>query len=356
MSAFHGDLGSLAFASDAKTFSVCAENPEGRTGAGGMAESGTGASCARELGRGWKVNPYYIIEPGEVKILADVEGPGMINHIWLTEGAQVNRGFVIRMYWDGSESPSVECPLGDFFAHAFETKHAQINSLAVCCNPMKGFNCYWQMPFAKRALITIENLTPQAQPVFFQIDGVKCALPDGALYFHAQFRRSNVLKYMDVHTLLDGVEGKGQYVGTYMFWGVHNNGWWGEGEIKFYLDGDEWPTVCGTGTEDYFCGSYNFDVGGQYREFSSPYSGMPMVIRPDGAYSSQQRFSLYRWHICDPIYFERDLKVTIQALGWRSEGRYLPLQDDISSVAYWYQTLPCTKFPPLPDKNALEII
>jgi hypothetical protein len=141
-----------------------------------------------------------------------------------------------------------------------------------------------------------------------------------------------------------------------MCWGVNNDGWWGEGEIKFFMDGDtEFPTICGTGTEDYFCGSYCFMVNGQYREFTTPYSGMPQVIKPDGVYQANTRFGLYRWHILDPIRFEKDLKVTIQALGWRSGGRYLPLQDDISSVAYWYQTEPHAAFPKLPDKDYLEI-
>jgi hypothetical protein len=164
---------------------------------------------------------------------------------------------------------------------------------------------------------------------------------------------------------VDGIKGKGQYVGTYMCWGVHNNGWWGEGEIKFYMDGDKnFPTINGTGTEDYFCGSYNFharksntnhhDYDG-YESFTTPYSGLAQVIRPDGLYASQMRFGLYRWHIKDPVRFEKDLRVTIQALGWRDGGRYLPLQDDISSVAYWYQTEPHNPFPKLPSKDELEI-
>ena len=156
---------------------------------------------------------------------------------------------------------------------------------------------------------------------------------------------------------MDGIEGKGQYVGTYLFWGVNNDGWWGEGEIKFYLDGDtDFPTICGTGTEDYFCGSWNFDVNGHYTEFCTPYVGMHKVLRPDGLYRANQRFSMYRWHIPDPIYFEKNLRVTIQALGWRSGGRYLPLQDDISSVAFWYQDKPAAHFPPFPSADELEII
>ena len=146
-------------------------------------------------------------------------------------------------------------------------------------------------------------------------------------------------------------------MGTYLYWGVNNNGWWGEGEIKFYLDGDtDYPTICGTGTEDYFCGAFNFDIGGQYTVFTTPYSGLHKIQQPDGVYQSQQRFSLYRWHICDPVYFDEDIRVTIQALGWRSGGRFLPLQDDISSVAFWYQDRVNETFPPLPDRDHLEII
>ena len=156
------------------------------------------------------------------------------------------------------------------------------------------------------------------------------------------------------------MQGKGHYVGTYMAWGVNNNGWWGEGEIKFYMDGDkQFPTICGTGTEDYFCGSYDFEdpvTHDRYVEFTTPYAGLPQVITPDRLYSSQFRFGLYRWHVTDPIRFESDLKVTIQALGWREGGRYLPMQDDISSVAFWYQTIPHAPFPALPDKDYLEVI
>ncbi len=141
-----------------------------------------------------------------------------------------------------------------------------------------------------------------------------------------------------------------------MGWGINNSGWWGEGEIKFYIDGDtEFPTICGTGTEDYFGGAWNWDVEGEYVEYSTPFLGMYQVTKPDGLYNSQHRHAMYRWHVMDPIRFRHDLRVTIQALGWRSEGRYLPGQHDISSVAYWYQALPAAPFPGLPDRNGLEI-
>ena len=129
--------------------------------------------------------------------------------------------------------------------------------------------------------------------------------------------------------------------------------------MKFYHDGDtDYQTICTTGTEDYFCGSYNFEnqKTHQHQEYTTPYAGLAQVLRPDGEYRSQQRFGMYRFHITDPVRFESDLRVTIQALGWRSGGRYLPLQDDIASVAFWYQTLPAAPFAPLPDRDGLEII
>ncbi len=237
----------------------------------------------------------------------------------------------------------------------------------MCVNPGSGFNSYWPMPFRRSCKITITNLADVDAYLYYQITYTLTDLDEDTGYFHAQFRRSNPLPYQQVHTLVDGIQGQGHYVGTYMAWGTNNSGWWGEGEIKFYMDGDDpYPTICGTGTEDYFGGSYNFDpstpgVGMKeesrgYVEFTTPYSGLPQVIRPDGSYRSQMRFGMYRWHILDPIRFQRDLKVTIQALGWRAGKRYLPLQDDIASVAYWYQSLPFQPFPSLPDRDMLEII
>jgi hypothetical protein len=264
---------------------------------------------------------------------------------------------ILRIYWDGEVEPSIEVPVGDFFACGWG-QYAQVSSLPICVNPGSGLNCYWEMPFRKSCKITIENLDGNQITLYYQIDYTLTDVGKDLAYFHSQFRRSNPLPYKTVHTLLDGIKGWGQYVGTYMAWGVNNNGWWGEGEIKFYIDGDsDFPTICGTGTEDYFCGSYNFEnrETRQYQEFTTPYSGLSQVIRPDGLYKSQQRFGLYRWHIMDPIRFEKDLKVTIQALGWRNDRRYLPLQDDISSVSFWYQTEPHSPFPKLPEKDFLEI-
>jgi hypothetical protein len=361
MTPFNGvgmHLGNLARLSRARTRSISPENFTGEKGKGGMATDGTGAACARDLGVGWKISPSIRIAPGETRTLADVRGSGAIQHIWMTLTGHW-RHSILRIYWDNQETPSVECPAGDFFACGWG-QYAQISSLAVCVNPGSAFNCYWEMPYRSGFRMTMTNIAAQEMTLYYQITFTETDVPDDLAYFHAQFRRVNPLPYKQVYTILDGVRSQGQYVGAYMAWGVNNNGWWGEGEIKFYIDGDdEYPTICGTGTEDYFCGSYNFDVGkdqGGYREFTTPYSGLAQVIRPDGLYRSQMRFGMYRWHITDPIRFERDLRVTIQALGWRSGGRYLPLQDDIASVAYWYQTLPTAPFPPLPDADYLEVI
>jgi hypothetical protein len=341
--------------SDARTYSISPENPTGEKGKGGAATEGTGANASRELGQGWKVSPSIDVKAGQTITLADIDGSGLIEHMWMTPTGNW-RLSILRMYWDGETDPSVEVPVGDFFAMGWG-KYAPISSLAICVNPGSAFNSYWPMPFRKKARITLENLDDKPMVVYYQIDYSKAPVPPDAAYFHAQFRRVNPIPYKQVYTILDGVAGKGQYVGTYLAWGVHNNGWWGEGEIKFFMDGDtQFPTINSTGTEDYFNGSYDFEnqVSHQYEPFTSPYSGLAQAIKPDGLYQSQQRFGLYRWHIPDPIRFDHDLRVTIQDLGWQSGGRYLPLMDDISSVAYWYQTEPHKRFPALPDKDHLQ--
>jgi len=350
------DMSSLYRLSKAKTRSISPENFTGEKGKGGMAAEGTGKESARDLGQKWKVSPSVKIDAGQTFTLAEIAGPGAIQQIWMTPTGNW-RFSILRFYWDGEKSPSVEVPVGDFFASGLGT-YGQISSLAVAVNPGSAFNSYWVMPFRKSARITLENLDEKEMVLYYQVTYALADLPADAGYFHAQFRRANPHAYKQDYTILEGVRGQGHYVGTHLTWGVHNKGWWGEGEIKFFLDGDaEFPTICGTGTEDYFGGSYNFEnqKTKQYQEFSTPYSGLSLVLRPDGVYQSQQRFSLYRWHIADPIRFDRDLRVTIQTLGWRSGGRYLPLQDDISSVAYWYQQEPHAAFPALPGKDALEL-
>ena len=350
-------LGNLSRLSPAKTRSISPENFTGEKGKAAMAkEDGSAWHAARDLGQGWKVSPSVRIKPKTTFTMADVAGQGAIQHIWMTPTGPW-RYLILRFYWDDETTPSVEVPAGDFFASGWGG-YAQISSLAVCVNPGSAFNSYWEMPFRKSFRITAENLGGDEMTLYYQIDYALTEVPEDAAYFHAQFRRVNPLPEKEVYTILDGVRGMGHYVGTYLAWGVHSNGWWGEGEIKFYMDGDrEFPTISGTGTEDYFGGSYNFEnqATKRYQEFTTPYSGLAQVIRPDGLYSSQQRFGLYRWHIMDPVRFESDLRVTIQALGWRADGRYQLLRDDIASVAYWYQAEPHAPFPALPPRDALEL-
>ncbi len=351
------NMGNLFRLSDAKTRSISPENYKGEKGKGGMAtlENGTAHSAARELGQGWKVNPSVPIEAGQTFTIAEITGPGAIQHIWMTPTGNW-RFSILRFYWDDEKEPSIEVPVGDFFGMGWG-EYAPLHSLPVNVNPGSAFNCYWTMPFRKKCRITMENMDSEKMILYYQVDYTLTQVPDDAAYFHAQFRKSNPTKGA-LYTLVDGIQGKGQYVGTYLAWGVTNNGWWGEGEIKFYMDGDtQFPTINGTGTEDYFCGSYDFEnqKTHQYEPFVSPYAGMPQVIKPDGLYRTQQRFGLYRWHIMDPIRFDKDLKVTIQDLGWRSGGRYLQQQSNISSVVYWYQAEPHAAFPKLPAKNELEI-
>ncbi|WP_333864310.1 glycoside hydrolase family 172 protein [Sphingobacterium sp.] len=357
-------LGNLSKLSNAKTRSISPENFSGGKGKGGMAvpnekdavrNQANASRAARELGVGWKVNPYVHIGAGETFTLAEIDGSGIIQHIWMTPTGNWSQS-IIRFYWDGETEPSIEAPVGAFFGMGWN-KYAPLNSLAMTVNPGSAFNSYWQMPFRKKCKITMENVSIHPMVLYYQVNYAETEVANDEAYFHAQYRRSHPTEGA-LHTILDGVKGKGQYVGTYLAVGVNNTGWWGEGEVKFFLDGDkEFATIVTTGLEDYFCGSYNFEnkETRRYQEFTTPYAGLHQVIRPDGIYDSQQRFGMYRWHILDPVRFDGDLKVTVQDLGWRSEDRYLPQKSDIISVAYWYQTEPHGKFKPLPGKNGIEI-
>jgi hypothetical protein len=367
MNSFNGlgmGLDNLSLLSNAETRSISSENRTGEKGQGGMAPAAPDGP-ARDLGTGWKCHAWDPIEPGETFVMADITGPGAIQSIWLT--GTVGRDLILRVYWDGQGTPSVECPVSDFFACPWmdsrknprtSEHNPRVTSLPVAVNPKNGMNCFWEMPFRKHCRMTLENLNPtEKAAIFFQVNYTLTEVPADAAYFHAQFRRVNPLPYKEPYTILDGVKGRGHYVGTAMGWGINNNSWWGEGEIKFFIDGDkDFPTICGTGTEDYFGGSYNWDVDHQYQTYSTAFLGMHQVIKPDGLYQANQRHSMYRWHIMDPIRFKEDLKVTIQALGWRDGGRFLPGMHDICSVAYWYQTIPSAPFPQLPDRDSLEII
>jgi len=342
-------LGNLPLLSDAKSRSISAENPDGAKGGGARAVPDEN-SAARELGVGWKVRPCITLKAGETVTLAEVEGPGVIRHVWITAREAAYRSCVLRFFWDGEETPSVEVPLGDFFACGHETR-AKVNSLPVCVNPSGGFNCYWPMPFRNSALVTIQNEWHEdIRGFFYQFDYSLEPVADEAAYFHAQWRRSVTTRECPEHVVLDGVAGAGHYVGTYLAWTAFSNGWWGEGEMKFYLDGDgEYPTICTTGTEDYFGGAWGFhNREGREDPFSTPFLGLPLVELED---NKVPRFGLYRWHIMDPVRFDQDLRATIQALGWWPNGKYEPLTDDIASVGYWYQAEPHAAFPAMPGPN-----
>lgn len=321
--------------------SVSAENFTGEKGKGGMAAEGLGLPAASELGIGWKVSPAVLLKGNTDFVLADIRGEGSIRHIWMTCAPDKWRSLILKIYWEGCAEPSVYVPAGDFFCCGW-CERVNISSQPVAVNPAGGFNSYWRMPFKKRARIVMENMGEEDVVLYYSIDYVLEDMGEDIAYFHSQWRRTQRLQYKDVYVITDNIKGKGHYVGTYLAWQVNSNGWWGEGEIKFYIDGDkEFPTICGTGTEDYFGGAWNFEFPqGQYGTYSTPYLGLPQVIKPDGLYRANTRFGMYRWHINDPVYFAEDLKVTIQALGWRRGGKYLPLQDDIASVAYWYQDSP----------------
>ena len=359
------NMGNLSKVSDAQTRSISPENFTGAKGKGGMADpvkdSGrrnvtNAAWQARDLGLGWKVNPFIIVNPKETMTIAEIDGEGALQHIWMTPTGNW-RFSILRFYWDDEKTPSVEVPVGDFFGMAWN-EYAPLNSLAVTVNPGSAFNCYWKMPFRKKCKITLQNVNDKDQMrLYYQIDYTLTKVDPDEAYFHAQYRRSNPTQG-SIHTIVDNIKGKGQYVGTFMAVGVNNNGWWGEGEIKFFMDGDkDFATITGTGTEDYFCGSYNFEnkKTHQYEPFSTAYAGMHQVIKPDGLYVSEQRFGLYRWHIQDPVRFSKDLKITIQDLGWRFNNRYLLQHSDISTVAFWYQLEPHVQFPAFPTKDELEV-
>jgi hypothetical protein len=362
------DLASIYKKRNAQSRSLTAENSRGVKGKGAMADFNTaqhkGSShAARELGIGWKLSPCIALGADETATIMDNDGPGVIRHIWMTQDCKFNRDIILRIYWEDDASFSVECPIGDFFCNSWNGRQ-NILALPVNVNPSGGMNCFFPMPFRKHARITVQNDSPNdLGDFFYTINYTLEPVEEDALYFHAQWRRANPVPYGEFYCMLDGIRGQGQYIGTFMSWQQNNSGWWGEGEILMYLDGDDkYPTICGTGTEDYFGGAWGFEKDGFNQSFSAPYFGYrDMQPEAEPGYTglnlrAGSRFTLYRFHICDPVFFRSDLKVLMQCIGWRSEGRYLPLQDDVASVVYWYQTLPHAVFPQLPDRNAREII
>ena len=351
-------LSDLALLHDAESRSISAENPDGAKGGGARAAVGQDRHCtphASELGQGWKVRPCVRVDAGEAAVLADVAGPGVVQHVWMTAAPERLRTLALRVYYDDQAHPSIETPLGDFFANGADGC-ALVGSLPVCVNPRGGMNCYWPMPFRKRLRVEVTNDGPaDLNELFYQITYTLADVPDDAACLHAQWRRSMTTRDKPEHVILDGVTGRGHYVGTYLVWNQFSNHWWGEGEVKFYLDGDrEHPTICGTGTEDYFGGAWGFRAAENPEKsgpvtYSAPFQGYPQSLIGGERVPCH---ALYRWHVPDPIRFRQDIRVTVQALGWYTLTRkFQPLTDDIASVAYWYQALPGAKFPSLPPLN-----
>ncbi len=323
---------------DVESRAITWENKTGEKGAGGKEKEGRKGSPAIPK-----------VANGETITLMDVEGCGVIRHIWITipdRSPAAMRNMILRMYWDGAEVPSVEAPLGDFFGMA----HGRTTAMTTAYTTMtlgRGFNCYFPMPFATHAKVTITNDLPDGKDMrafFFQIDyELRGRLPTGTGYFHAQFRRQNPTVEKQDYVVLDNVQGPGFFLGCVI--GVRSLGshWWGEGEMKFYLDGDkDYPTICGTGTEDYFCAAWGMDL------YQTPWHGCTLNLK--NAFFKQPLVSMYRFHDKDPIYFQKDLKATIQQIGY-SRGLF-ERSDDWCSLAYWYQARPNTHRQPLPDRAA----
>jgi hypothetical protein len=349
-------LANLAPGSESRM--VSPENPTGEKGKGAMAvpdPSNPDLSFSRpavHLGQGWKVRPFIKVAGHSTVTIMDVPGPGTIEHIWMATAKDFRgngRATVLRFYWDDETSPSVEVPMTDFFAIGND-RFAPVNSAAVTDNPTASMNCYWPMPFRKHVRITVTNDSDNPIPLLtYQIDYRLGPVPADAGYFHAQWRRAQVDRGNPVFTILDGVKGEGRYVGTFLAWTQLMTGWFGEGEVKFYIDGDtKFPTIAGTGTEDYFGADYDFPA-----LYSTAYVGNVLDPKSDNPDGGPPQHSLYRWHIMDPIEFHKDLKVTIQDLGWYPDGTYQAGSDDIASTAFWYQKEPHAdfpKFPPLIDR------
>ena len=338
-----------------KTRQISAENPTGEKNGGCKWEPNPDdpnlkhSGAAKRLGKGWKVRPFIHIPRKETAIIADIEGPGCINQIFLTSDIPCYSALLLRIYWDGEENPSVECPMGAFFAMGFDNAPHNVSSAPVTVAPARGMNSYWQMPFRKRVIVTLTNESEiDANIVAYRILYKLHEIPDEASYFHAQYRRSAVTGDFPEYVILDGVKGSGLYVGTYLAYNVFVSGWWGEGEVKFYLDGDEYPSMADNGTEDYFGGAWCFyDNTGKEQAFSAPYLGMPLAKWDNQ--TGPRKFGMYRWHILDSIGFSEDIKVTVQSLAWYppgiAPGIYRPAPMDIASVAYWYQKEPHKTFP-----------
>ncbi len=299
------------------------------------------------------------LKPGETRVLLDEKGPGVITHMWFTflgphvqswapQGTADHQEIVLRMYWDDAQSPAVEVPFGDFFANAFG-KRSEVISLPVVVEDADSYNCFWHMPFRKSARIEIENQSGE-KPLgllYYNIDWIKKdSLPGDTPYFYARYRQEYPAQDGKDYVVLD-TQGKGHVVGVVLSVRSRSPSWFGEGDEKIYIDGEETASIWGTGTEDYFLSAWGLKTTG------TPYFGVSYF---DQWGTIGGHTSAYRWHINDPIVFHSAVKVTFEHFGWISRDEnpdyksmsWNERQDDYSSVAYWYQTGRPTFHPELP--------
>ena len=329
-----------------QSFGFSAENPTGQKNGGTK-----GKDCE-------KLRPCIQIAPGETVTLCDTDGPGMITHIWFT--GYVGHSFVMRIYWENEEFPSVEAPISAFFGCAYDENfkdrdgnYIVLNSAKILTAPGRGFNSYWEMPFAKHCRITMENRGKKEETLYYMISGWYGEISQDAGYFHAAYRQEHPVTKGRAYTIIDGIEGRGCFAGLTLATGMNgNNTCWVEGEAKMYIDDDQYPSMNYTGTEDYFCGSYGFGndiILNRYQTFSGMYTGLFAIMGDNREfYNGQQRFLLYRFHEKDPVYFSKNFKMTIDNLGWTG-----PRYDDYTSVAYWYLEKPSKLAKELPSDEEM---
>lgn len=327
--------------------SISFENQSGDKGKGGQAAS--------PLGPGRKGSPARMIAPGETVQLADIEGPGMIRHLWMTtyDIADTMRGMVIRFYWEGQDHPSIEAPLGDFFGFAHGATPA-FHTAVHAVSEKLGLNLWLPMPFAKHARVTITNELAFSALFFYQIDytiGDELSEPFGRL--HASFQRQNPTRLGEDFELLKRNNCQGRFLGTVMGVRPQGSNWWGEGEVRFFLDGDDaHPTIVGTGTEDYAGLSWGI------QQNSFPLCGATLVTSGDRLDSGPVSF--YRWHLPDPVFWHQDIRATVQQIGLQPPAvdfdDYLASlydrEDDWCACTFWSEPVPSAPLPALPDLEA----
>ena len=319
-----------------ETFMYSAENPTGSHNGGSRGED-----CE-------KLQSCFVVEPGKTLTLVDTDGPGIITHIWL--GGKMNHSHILRIYWDNCEQPSVEAPVSAFFGNAYDENIRDrdenlivLNSEKILLAPYASYNSYWEMPFYKHCKITLENRSDKVMYAFYAITGWKGELPEDCGYFHATYRQERPVTRGRAYEVLQIPNGKGCFAGVMFAAGLNGISWiWVEGEVKMYIDGDVYPTINYTGTEDYFCGSYAFGNDtphDNYQTYSGQYVGMYAVLGNSlHKYLAQQRLLLYRWHVKDAIYFDKSFRMTMD--NGSREGIHLPRYDDYTSVAFYYLTEP----------------